>query len=338
MERFLADQTTREERRELFGLIRSEHHSDELGDKFMNKVNLHAGEPKTLQVITEEIFASLVEEHRELASEVPGIPPAYKPVTGWWKLAAAAMISLLIGAAVYVYRFKARPAENEHPVATVETTKALHTFFGRQYLRLPDGSKVILNKNSELSYDDSFGVISREVLLTGEAYFDIQHDASRPFQVHTGKVMTTVRGTAFNVKAPPQENKIIVTVKRGNVDVGDNNHTYETLVPNEQIAINTTTYSFMKTKLYTDVAFVWTSNFIILDEVGMEEAAAIISAHYNVNVTLENDQLKQCRISSTFLDNENLWDVLDAITTAINATFTMKGNEVMIQGKGCSKH
>jgi ferric-dicitrate binding protein FerR (iron transport regulator) len=223
-------------------------------------------------------------------------------------------------------------------VTITEAANTLHTFSGKQYLRLPDGSKVILNKNSELSYGDSFGVISREVTLTGEAYFDIQHDVSRPFQVHTGKVMTTVRGTAFNVKAPLQENKIIVTVKRGKVDVGDDNHTYETLAPNEEIAVNTTTYSFVKTKLHSDVAFVWTSNFVILDEVGMDEAAAIISAHYNVNVALGNDQLKYCRITSTFLNNEKLWDVLDAISTAINATFTMKGDEVVIHGKGCSKH
>ena len=62
---------------------------------------------------------------------------------------------------------------------------------------LADGSKIRVNSGSELKYPKVFNSKKREVYLSGEAYFDIQHDASKPFIIHTGKVVTTVLGTAF---------------------------------------------------------------------------------------------------------------------------------------------
>lgn len=74
-------------------------------------------------------------------------------------------------------------------------------------MRLPDGSTVLLNEGSELSYSTSFGKQAREVTLTGEGYFDVQHNLSKPFKVLTGNVTTTVLGTAFNIKAYPGSRK-----------------------------------------------------------------------------------------------------------------------------------
>jgi transmembrane sensor len=336
MERFLADRVTLKERHELFGLIRSGHYRNELGDGFMEEIKARADNPKTLGFITEEIFAALAEEHAELAPDkVPGVVPIHHPTISWWKIAAVAMLTLAVGVALSVYWHKNRPraAERENPGIVAGTTEAYQVFSGKQYVRLPDGSKVILNAGSELRYGESFG---REVSLTGEAYFDICYDDSRPFKVHTGKIITTVYGTAFNVKAYSQENQIVITVQHGQVEVGEG-QTSETITTGEQLAINTTTHRFVKSSVDEDLPLAWTSRFIILDEVSLEEAVAVISAHYQMTVTLENDQLKQCKITSTFLNDEKINDVLEVISTAVNATFTMQGSNVMIWGKGCSK-
>jgi transmembrane sensor len=337
MERFLADRITVKERHELFSLIRSGHYRNELGNGFMEEVKARADNPKTLGFITEEIFAALAEEHAELAPDkTPGVVPIHHPTISWWKIAAVAMLTLAVGVALSVYWHKnrPRPVESEHPGTVAGTMKALHTFSGKQYVRLPDGSKVILNAGSVLQYGEHFG---REVSLTGEAYFDIRHDDARPFKVRTGKIMTTVHGTAFNVKAYSQENQIIITVEQGLVEVSDEGQPYEMITTDEQIAINTTSHRFVKNRIDVDVPLQWKSRFIILDAVTLEEAAAIISEHYKVTVTLENERLKQCKITSTFLNDEKIQDVLEVISTALNATFTMQGDNVMIRGKGCNK-
>jgi transmembrane sensor len=88
------------------------------------------------------------------------------------------------------------------------------------FIVLPDGSRAILSYGSKLSYASSFdGLAKRDVYLEGQAFFDIRHDDLKPFIVHTGKLETTVLGTAFNVKALKGDKTITVTVTRGRVKV-----------------------------------------------------------------------------------------------------------------------
>src|SRR5699024_6685187 len=65
---------------------------------------------------------------------------------------------------------------------------------------LPDGSKVILNSNSSISYTDGFAKDKRELTLQGEGFFQVTKDPARPFTVHTGNIATTALGTSFNVR------------------------------------------------------------------------------------------------------------------------------------------
>lgn len=84
---------------------------------------------------------------------------------------------------------------------------------------LPDGSKVWLNADSELSYPSTFSDNQRDVQLKGEAFFDISHDKRRPFTVNTLRAMIQVLGTKFNVQAYPNELFWNATVEDGRVNV-----------------------------------------------------------------------------------------------------------------------
>lgn len=72
-----------------------------------------------------------------------------------------------------------------------------------RHLTLPDGTTVVLQANSRLRYPEKFTGNTREITLSGEAYFDVAHDAQKPFIIHTGKIRTTVLGTAFKISAMP---------------------------------------------------------------------------------------------------------------------------------------
>ena len=86
---------------------------------------------------------------------------------------------------------------------------------------LPDGSKIYLNRNSEFTYRSNFGKHGRNVNLTGEAFFEISPDATKPFIIDAGKAKVKVVGTTFNVITNNNESAVEVFVKTGKVVVSD---------------------------------------------------------------------------------------------------------------------
>jgi transmembrane sensor len=82
---------------------------------------------------------------------------------------------------------------------------------------LPDGSRVVLNGGSTITYPTVFADSDRQVALSGEAFFDVKTVSGRPFKVRTGQLLTTVLGTSFNVKAYGVDEEMTVAVKTGKV-------------------------------------------------------------------------------------------------------------------------
>ena len=100
-------------------------------------------------------------------------------------------------------------------------------------VNLPDGSKIFLNRNTRLSYRANFGKHRRDVKLTGEAFFDISHDVSKPFIIDAGKAKIKVVGTSFNVITNNAESAVEVYVKTGKVMLSDNSGTKSMLLDPE---------------------------------------------------------------------------------------------------------
>jgi ferric-dicitrate binding protein FerR (iron transport regulator) len=89
---------------------------------------------------------------------------------------------------------------------------------------LPDGSTVKLNANSTLSYPEKFADNERRVTLSGEAYFEVIHNAAHPFVVETNKLKIEDLGTSFNISAYPGRDQVVVNVTTGSVRLSDMNH------------------------------------------------------------------------------------------------------------------
>ncbi|MDQ0108475.1 ferric-dicitrate binding protein FerR (iron transport regulator) [Chitinophaga terrae (ex Kim and Jung 2007)] len=118
------------------------------------------------------------------------------------------------------------------------TINTLITDKGGTYkLVLPDGSKVWLNATSSLRFPTSFSGDYREVMVNGEAYFEIAANAKQPFIVTTPKSKVVVLGTQFNIKAYQEEEQEYTTLLQGAVNV-DNGHNIKRLQPGEQAAIS----------------------------------------------------------------------------------------------------
>lgn len=135
-------------------------------------------------------------------------------------VAIAASLLLVVGLSwQFVLR---RQKIGKNSVATVETAKnVINNAPQKKTLTLIDGSRVELSPNSSFSYPPGFNSVKRDVILNGEANFDIAKDVARPFSVHGNSVVITVLGTRFTVNSFDKTTKVILQEGRVMVKVSD---------------------------------------------------------------------------------------------------------------------
>jgi transmembrane sensor len=179
---------------------------------------------------------------------------------------------------------------------------------------LPDGSTVILNKKSSLSFAGGFFNRSRKVALKGEAFFKVSPDKSKPFIISVNNVKVTVVGTAFNVKGIGKET--IVTVESGIVKVNSKKDSVR-LTAGEKVAVRDDNLSKGENqgKLYN----YYYSNELICDKTPLIELVAVLNQKFNSNIIIVNPSLNTLPISTTF-KGESLKEIL----TIVAETFKLK--------------
>lgn len=272
-----------------------------------------------------EVLANILGEERSQTKWSAG--------SGWWRWAAVLFIS--IGGVMW---FTLRNSQPTHMVVHEQevsiTNPEMRVLKGKQFVVLPDGSRVLMNRNSEMSYSlESFGGALREVRLTGEAFFDIVHNPEKPFLVKTGDVETRVLGTSFNVNM--HQSKVVVTVTRGLVEVGRENQVYAKIRPDEQITVNTETEQFNTAAVHAAEEIAWKNTYLVLDNMDLDSAAKLIGDHYGVKLIFSNRAVANCRMTASFLNNENLTTVLKVFSQVIGASYKIEGNTILIEGGSC---
>ncbi|MBN1790004.1 MAG: FecR family protein [Bacteroidales bacterium] len=202
---------------------------------------------------------------------------------------------------------------------------------------LPDGTKVWLNAGTTLKYSNKYGIQNRDVELEGEAYFKVTTDPEMPFTVFTSELKIKAWGTAFNVKAYPDEKVITTTLEEGKVSIqgrGINiilkpkqNVTYQRreFIKSDSTADNTYGTNKPKTPdpiarkpkfdLLTDVNTQiytsWKDGQWIIESETLSEVATLMERKFSVTVQIESEGLLDYRFSGTFT-NETLEQILNA--------------------------
>lgn len=241
-----------------------------------------------------------------------------------FKAAAAAVI---IGFSITGFLFL-RGRHSLKPDAVVAVHKPKPDLF----IVLSDGSKVILKFGSKLSYASTFdGMAKREVYLIGQAFFDIKHNSKKPFVVYTGKLETTVLGTAFNVKALPGDKTITVTVTRGRVKVSDNHKTLGIIIPNQQITYNKENLNSTQNHINASITTNWTENDdLYFEDVSLEEAARLLENRFKVKIIFADQLAKTKRFTATFDKSENLDKELKIICEFNEASYSYNKEKTTI--------
>lgn len=198
---------------------------------------------------------------------------------------------------------------------------------------LPDSSIVWLNADSKLQYND--GPQSREVTLSGEAFFDVKK-AARPFVVKAGGSTTTVLGTSFNIKAYSGE-PTAITVASGKIRVEDERKHITILTANKQITLKETTDSTAERTVNATVYHAWIKGGFEVNNETFESIANMLSRKYNVAFHFENETLKKCTFIASFDEHTPMDRILELLCKINNSTFRISQDkkEVYISGEGC---
>jgi len=241
---------------------------------------------------------------------------------------------------------------------TVEKSSEITTSNGsKTTITLPDGTKVWVNAGSKLTYENSYGNKLREVSLSGEAFFDVVHNAEKPFVIHTSKMDIRVLGTAFNVRCYPDEKKIETSLIRGSIEVTLKDRPKEKiyLKPNEKLTLTadvvTTTVlkNLRKSKHEVEVTeplvaishltyqpadssvveTSWVENKLVFRSETFEEVALKMEKWYGVSINIQNENLKQEHLTGSF-ESETVDQALSALQFTTNFRYTINKNIITI--------
>jgi len=242
-------------------------------------------------------------------------------------LRIAAAVILCLGVAFWIYQ-----KDNAADVPLLVEYKTLDEE-SKSYT-LPDGSKVWLNQNSTLSYQQDFN--PRVVNLEGEAFFDVEKLKEKSFEIISGTAKTTVLGTSFNVRAYPKENFIEVTVETGKVALSKKTAVNPPLVIKaNQSAVFEKAVEKVEIKAEKiDNANAWKTKEIKFDEVPMTTVIQTLERLYEKEIEVSNPDILNCPYKDTF-NNVKLEDILMVLTTGLSLDYEIKGNLVILSGTGC---
>lgn len=179
---------------------------------------------------------------------------------------------------------------------------------GRQWkMVLPDGTKVWLNAASSLHYPISFkGQKERVVKLSGEAYFEVAHNAAQPFKVLAGNRVIQDIGTAFNVNAYSDEPNVVTTLVEGIVKVDD-----VQLTPGQQ-ATATQSGKINIKEVNTKDFIAWVSGQLSLDNVTVKQLMLQLSRWYDVDVVYKG-AVPNIRLGGLIDRNVYLSDIISVL-------------------------
>lgn len=208
----------------------------------------------------------------------------------------------------------------------------------KTFRMLDDGTRIWLNKKSIISYNKDFGKQKREIILDGEAYFDVAKNSKVPLFIHVGNIDIEVKGTAFNVNAYKSIEEIQIALIRGSIQVTDrlNSNKKVQLKPNEKLIYSrmqgVDQNDFRVLSLNSSVLLKetrWTADTLVFHKEKLKELVIRMEKKYDLKIEIQAKQLKEKRFSGTFT-NETIQQALEALKLSYPLTYTISGRLVVI--------
>ncbi|MEP6713920.1 MAG: FecR family protein [Ferruginibacter sp.] len=243
-----------------------------------------------------------------------------------------------------------KPSFSENNISTNRGSKT--------EVKLPDGTLVILNADSKLSYPDNFLGNTREVTLQGEAFFKVTENKQKPFIIHSKAMDIKVLGTVFNVKAYPGESTSEATLIKGSIEVTLKNRTNEKIMlkPSEKITVSNFTEIpkldikkalgsstkpiehipliavdqvsvDKKENIFKEIG--WTQNKLMFKNETLESIVTTMQRWYGRTIEIKTEKLKDLKFTGNFTE-ESFVQVIQALQLSCNFSFKAENNSILI--------
>lgn len=295
------------------------------GNGSTTEANVNAGEENTQ--VNAEAGSTDVNAIPGIRREISGSPEKKERKTSRSKA-----LKYCIAAAAAAALFLTGAATSELLTGKRQETVLMASSENISSYTLPDGSKVWLNKNSWLTYNQRFGKRTRQVALKGEGYFEVNRDERRPFIVKMQNDLDIkVLGTTFNACNYPSLNKAEVILRSGSVQVSDNGRNEHVILkPNQKFTWNEGTAEISSVNAMNCCR--WFEHRLVFDNVKLKDILENLSHKYQTEISLNVGNLADKHMSMTIRD-ESVEDILDILTTLLPIRWRYQGAEIIIENK-----
>ena len=237
-----------------------------------------------------------------------------------WSAAAAVFIGILLGS-IFILR--------QPKVEMIELTADN----GTRTITLPDSTKVWLNRYASITYPKTFADDRRTVYISGEAYFEVTHDTSRPFTVDGKWLNVTVLGTKFNFNSS-EDKENTVSLLEGKIEVTPgNNKDGVVLSPGQKVQFNPQNGRMSISQVNTALDAVWHNRLIRFHNATIAEIAADLEELYNVEITIRNSVDNSRTYSGSTVYYQSVDSTLEALSETIPFDFSYHGYGIIISDK-----
>lgn len=239
----------------------------------------------------------------------------------------AAAVVFLLGFMTFVHLYLNLADKTENYLS--QTYKVLVDKGQRASVILPDGTKVWLNSHTELTYNGDYGKGNRQVVLSGEGYFEVAKDSTSRFIVKAGEMEVEALGTTFNVKAYQEDRELTTTLFEGKVrtSIGKDE---VILKPDESLSFDKSSRRMIVSDDLAAYARMWKDNELVFKGVTMEEVAVMLDRLYNVKVRFASEKVKRYRFSGV-IKNNSLENVIELISLTAPIMYKKVGGEIIIE-------
>ena len=233
----------------------------------------------------------------------------------WWivlqRVAAILILPLLVYSGYLTIQNQARKNSQEQVMMqTISSRQGMVTQFA-----LADGTKVWLNSGSELQFPNLFNGNKREVMLKGEAFFEVTKNEKQPFRVNANELKVEVLGTSFNVVSfdDTQSEVVLVTGKVAlSSEKGQIVKEYSTMIPGQRAIYQKEAQKVITEEVDVEKYIAWRDGNLIFRDDSMEDVVKRLSRWFNVEITINDPGIKNYIYKATFR-NENLVQVLNLL-------------------------
>jgi ferric-dicitrate binding protein FerR (iron transport regulator) len=232
---------------------------------------------------------------------------------------------LVLGVGFFVYQLNEK--ETVSPTVVVSDK-------GTVTDTLPDGSDVVLNKQTQLAYSFDKKKKVHKVTLKGEAYFNIQHDSTKTFIIDIDGVMIKDIGTSFNVKAYPESNTVEVVVESGEVMFYTDTDSGVYLRANGKGVYNKSTKTFTIDQPEEN-ALAYKTKFFTFSNTDLQKVVKSLNDVYEKEIVI-TDEIKNCHITVSF-NNETEEEIIAIISETLGLKIIESDGKIILEGPGCEQ-